>query len=94
MNHLLTVLHDDQGLVMVSDVHVVGIRHVLGDADVFIVIFKLFLGGVRGKIDVGYLVDALISPISDNTSSLDLILNELFEVIVIFRLSSERVNLV
>ena len=94
MNHLLTVLHDDQGLVMVSDVHVVGIRHVLGDADVFIVVLEFLFRWIRCKIDIGDLVDALISPISDNTRSFDLLLNELFEVIVIFRLSSERVNLV
>lgn len=94
MNHLLTVLHDDQGLVMVSDVHVVGIRHVLGDADVFIIVLEFLFRWIRCKIDIGDLVDALISPISDNTRSFDLLLNELFEVIVIFRLSSERVNLV
>ena len=94
MNHLLTVLHDDQGLVMVSDVHVVGIRHVLGDAYVFIVVLEFLFRWIRCKIDIGDLVDALISPISDNTRSFDLLLNELFEVIVIFRLSSERVNLV
>ena len=94
MNHLLTVLHDDQGLVMVSDVHVVGIRHVLGDADVFIIVLEFLFRWIRCKIDIGDLVNALIAPISDNTRSFDLFLNEFFEVIVIFRLSSERVNLV
>ena len=94
MNHLLTVLHNDQGLIMVSYVHVISVCHVLGDADVFIVVLELFLGGVRGKIDVGNLVDALIAPISDNTRSFDLSLNEFLEVIVVLSLSSKSINLV
>lgn len=94
MNHLLPVLDNDQGLLMVSNMHAISVSHVLGDADFFVVVLEFFLGGVRGEIDVVDLVDALVTPICDDTRSDDMLSDEIFELLVVTSLFFQFIDLV
>lgn len=73
VDHVVTVLDDDQRLIVVRDPFFIDVGHVLGDADLFVVINELFAHRSVVKVNVGDLISALVTPISNHAGSNDLL---------------------
>lgn len=83
VDHVVTVLDNDQWLSVVCDPLFVDIGHVLGDTDLFVVIHEFFIHRVGIEVNVCDLVSALVTPISNHAGSNDLISDELLVLSII-----------
>ena len=94
VDHIVTVLDYNQWLSVVRDPFFVGIGHILGDADLFVVINELFVYWVSFKVNVRDLVSALVTPISNHAGSNDLLSDKLLVLSIILGLSLELPDLI
>ena len=83
MDHIIAVLYNNQGLVVVRDILTVNSRHVLGDTSLYVIVNELFVCRIRLEVDVCDLVSSLIAPICDHAGSNDLLSDSLLEFLVI-----------
>ena len=68
---------------MVCDVFAIGVLHVLGHANLLVIVNELFVCRVRVKVDIANLVGTLVTPVSNDARADNLLLNELLELLVI-----------
>ena len=83
MDHIIAVLYNNQGLVVVRDMHTVNSSHVLGDTSLCVIVNELFICRIRLEVDVCDLISSLIAPICDHAGSNDLLSDSLLELLII-----------
>ena len=66
MDHVFTVFDDDQRLIQIFDLLVVDRLHVLGYADLLVVVDELLVYGISVIIDITDLIGTLVTPVSDD----------------------------
>jgi hypothetical protein len=75
-------LYKQQGLVSVSNFHVVGLQEIFSHRYLFsIVVFKEFVQGIFIKNDVTYNVSLLVSPVGNDTLAFEFVADSLFIVV-------------
>ena len=68
---------------MVCNVFAIGVLHVLGHANLLVIVNELFVRRVRVEVDIANLVGTLVTPVSNDARADNLLLNKLFEFFII-----------